>query len=112
MSRYEQVRQEVIYENGILKEQYDSINSDISTYRPRVLSVDEIIDATTRIMIRRRNSISRDIPTDDDKKLFAKVLWVVLEEHIGGYEFLQRAEHNLYNTLKDRCRQLLPTMDL
>lgn len=112
MSRYEQVRQEVIYEDGILKEQYDSINSDISTYRPRVLSADEIIDVATRIMIRRRNSISRDIPTDDDKKLFAKVLWVVLEEHIGGYEFMPYVEHILYKTLQDKSRQLLPTMDL
>ena len=111
MSRYEQVCQE-IRGNGILQELYDCVDREINSYLPKRLNCEEIIDLTTKVMIRRRDSISQDIPTEDDLRLFSKVLWKILEERIRGYEFMPYAEHSLYNTLQDRSRQLLSTMDL
>lgn len=95
MSRFEQVAQEVA-ENSFLREWYDKVKSIIDDYRPAYLTEDKIIETVANNMIARSGN---DVPNEDDRTFFTKILWVILERSKGNYEFLPQAEIELKKKL-------------
>lgn len=95
MSRFEQVAQEVA-ENSYLREWYDKVMSIIGDYSPAYLTEDRIIETVANKMIVRNGG---DIPNEEDRIFFSKILWVILERIKGDYEYLPNAEKTLQQKL-------------
>ena len=103
MSRFEQVAQEVA-ENSYLKEWLGKVTRIIDDYPPAELTEDKIIETVANSMIIRSGD---DVPNDNDRIFFTKILWVTLERTIGNYEYLPNAEKELKQKLHAKQVALL-----
>lgn len=103
MSRFEQVAQEVA-EDSYLREWLEKIMLIIDDYPPAELTEDKIIETVANSMIARSGD---DVPNDDDRIFFTKILWVTLERTIGNYEYLLNAEKELKQKLHAKQVALL-----
>lgn len=95
MSRFEQVAQEVV-ENPYLAEWYEKIQTALDDYRPATPTVDDIIGTVAFQMLKRCGDMQ--IPTENDRAFFAKILWVTLVRRKGGGsvdDLYPRIEENL-----------------
>ena len=75
MSRFEQVAQAVA-EDSYLKEWLGKVTRIIDDYSPAELTEDKIIETVANSMIARSGD---DVPNDNDRIFFTKILWVVIE---------------------------------
>ena len=103
MSRFEQVAQEVA-SDSYLREWYDKIMSILDDYPQVDLTEDKIIETVANSMITRSGD---DVPNDDDRIFFTKILWVTLERTKGNYEYLPNAEKELKQKLHAKQVALL-----
>ena len=103
MSRFEQVAQEVA-KDSYLKEWFEKIMLIIDDYPPAELTEDKIIETVANSMIARSGD---DVPNDDDRIFFSKILWVILERTKGNYEFVPNAEKELLQKLHAKQVSLL-----
>lgn len=103
MSRFEQVAQEVA-KDSYLKEWFEKIMLIIDDYPPAELTEDKIIETVANSMIARSGD---DVPNDDDRIFFTKILWVALVQAIGNYEYLPNAEKELKQKLHAKQVALL-----
>ena len=103
MSRFEQVAQEVA-SDSYLREWYDKIMSILDDYPQVDLTEDKIIETVANSMIARSGD---DVPNDNDRIFFTKILWVILERTIGNHEFLPNAENVLQKKLHAKQVALL-----
>lgn len=103
MSRFEQVAQEVA-ENSFLREWYHKVKSIMDDYPPAYLTEDKIIETVANKMIARSGN---DVPNEEDRIFFTKILWVILERTKGNYEFLPCAEKELQQKLHAKQVSLL-----
>ena len=103
MSRFEQVAQEVA-SDSYLREWYDKIMSILDDYPQADLTEDKIIGTVANKMIARSGN---DVPNDNDRISFTKILWVILERTKGNYEYLPNAEKELKQKLHAKQVALL-----
>lgn len=103
MSRFEQVVQEVA-KDSYLKEWFEKIMLIIDDYPSAELTEDKIIETVANSMIARSGD---DVPKDNDRIFFTKILWVILERTIGNHEFLPNAENVLQKKLHAKQVALL-----
>lgn len=104
MSRFEQVTQEVATDS-YLKEWYEKVQCALNDYRPAIPTVDEIIGTVTFQMLRRSGEMQ--VPQEEDRIFFSKILWVILERTKGNYEHLLNAENVLQQKLHAKQVDLL-----
>ena len=103
MSRFEQVAQAVA-EDSYLKEWLGKVTRIIDDYSPAELTEDKIIETVANSMIARSGD---DVPNDNDRIFFTKILWVIFERTIGNHEFLPNAENVLQKKLHAKQVALL-----
>lgn len=103
MSRFELVAQEVT-KNFNQNEWLEKIMLIIDDYPPAELTEDKIIETVANSMIARSGD---DVPNDDDRIFFTKILWVILDRTKGNYEYLPNAEKELKQKLHAKQVALL-----
>lgn len=81
MSKFDQIREEV-FSNSYLKEWYEKVQERIEDYRPQHPKKDDIINTVANQMLKRCGE--GNIPKDDDRTFFTKILWVALVDNLGA----------------------------